>query len=202
MARTRIKICGLRRPEEVEWANTLPIDYVGFVFAQGSRRRIGRDEAVALKARLDSRIKAVGVFVDERPETVAALVECGAIDIAQLHGGEDAAYIARLRALCGAPVIQAFRVRASDDLPRAAASPADLVLLDAGAGGGTAFDWRMPAVANFPRDYILAGGLAPDNVAEAVALLHPFAVDVSSGVETGGAKDFGKMERFVKETAR
>ncbi|MBQ8964697.1 MAG: phosphoribosylanthranilate isomerase, partial [Clostridia bacterium] len=109
-----------------------------------------------------------------------------------------AAYVARLRALTDRPIVQAFRVDAPADLDRARASTADYVLLDNGAGGtGVAFDWSL--LRGFDRPYFLAGGLDPGNVRAAVRTLRPWAVDVSSGIETGGKKDQEKMRRFVEE---
>ena len=193
---TRIKLCGLTRPCDIEWANTLTPDYIGFVFAQKSRRYVAPERASALRAGLDSGIRAVGVFVNEAPEAVAALLNGGVIDIAQLHGGEDADYIRALRKLTDRPLIQAFRVDSPADLERAMKSAADYVLLDNGPGGtGTAFDWSL--LKAFERPFFLAGGLGPENVAEAIKALHPFAVDVSSGIETDGVKDYAKMTAFV-----
>ena len=193
---TRIKLCGLSRPCDIEAANALKPDYIGFVFAPKSRRYVSPETAAGLRKRLDPAIRAVGVFVNERPETVAALLRAGTIDVAQLHGGEDAAYIDRLRALTGQPLVQAFRMESERDIAAAQASTADFVLLDSGAGGtGTAFDWTL--LRGIRRPYFLAGGLDPDNVENAVRLLRPYAVDVSSGIETDGKKDRNKMAAFV-----
>ena len=194
---TKIKLCGLSRPCDIEAANALKPDYTGFVFAGKSRRYVSPELARALRKGLDPEIRAVGVFVREEPEAVAALLNDGVIDIAQLHGGEDEAYIRRLRALTGRPLIQAFRIDSAADLGRARASSVDGILLDNGAGGtGAAFDWTL--LRGFDRPYFLAGGLEPGNVAEAVRALRPFAVDVSSGIETDGLKDFNKMKAFVE----
>jgi len=193
---TRIKLCGLTRACDIEWANALMPDYIGFVFAQRSRRFVLPERARAMRESLDSGIRAVGVFVNEAPEVVAALLNDGVIDIAQLHGGEDAAYINTLRRLTDKPLIQAFRVDAPEALDRARRSEADAVLLDNGAGGtGTAFDWAL--LKAFDRPYFLAGGLEAGNVGQAIRALHPFAVDVSSGIETDGVKDLIKMTAFV-----
>ncbi len=193
---TKIKLCGLSRPCDIDAVNALLPDYIGFVFAKKSRRYVAPEKAKALREALNPAIKAVGVFVREEPEVVAGLLNSGVIGLAQLHGGEDEAYIARLRALTDRPLIQAFRVEAPADLDRARASSADCILLDNGAGGtGAAFDWSL--LAGFDRPYFLAGGLGPGNVAEAVAALRPFAVDVSSGIETDGYKDISKMKAFV-----
>ncbi len=193
---TKIKLCGLTRPGDIAAANALQPEYIGFVFAPKSRRYVSREMAAELKAQLFPGIQAVGVFVNEAPETVADLLNAGIIDIAQLHGQEDAAYIARLRGLTARPLWQAFRVTDAASLAKAEKSPADLVLLDSGAGGtGTTFDWTI--LEKFDRPYFLAGGLGPDNAADAVRQLHPYAVDVSSGIETAGKKDSAKMAAFV-----
>ena len=193
---TKIKLCGLTRPEDIAAANALQPEYIGFVFAAKSKRAVSREMAAALKTQLSPGIQAVGVFVNEAPEAVAGLLNAGIIDIAQLHGQEDAAYLARLRVLTARPLWQAFRVTDAASLAKAQKSLADLILLDSGTGGtGTAFDWTL--LENFKRDYILAGGLGPDNAADAVRQLHPYAVDVSSGIETAGKKDPAKMAAFV-----
>ena len=121
--------------------------------------------------------------------------QSGVIDVAQLHGSEDDDYIARLRALTGKPIFRAFKVKSEADLPAIENCAADLVLLDSGAGTGKTFDWSL--VRSVQRPYFLAGGLDPDNVADAIAALHPYGVDVSSGIETDGVKDESKMAAFV-----
>lgn len=192
---TKIKLCGLTRPEDIAAANALEPDFVGFVFAPKSRRCVTAEQARALRSQLAPSIQAVGVFVDEEPERVAALLEDGIIDLAQLHGGEDEDYLERLRALTEKPIIQAFLIKTPNDLERAQSSSADHILLDSGAGTGTTFDWGL--LTSVRRPYFLAGGLGPDNVAQAIGFLHPWGVDVSSGIETGGVKDFHKMAAFV-----
>lgn len=194
---TKIKLCGMTRPEDIAAANVLRPEYIGFVFAPGSRRAVSREMAKDLKQQLAPEIKAVGVFVNEAPETVAALLNENVIDLAQLHGQEDETYLAALRKQTDQPIIQAFRVTDAASLQIARNSTADLILLDSGPGGtGTAFDWEL--LKNFDRPYLLAGGLTPETVAGAVKRLHPDAVDVSSGIETAGKKDPAKMAAFVK----
>ena len=193
---TKIKMCGLRRPEDIEAANRLAPEYIGFVFAPASRRYISPAEAAKLRQALRPGIRAVGVFVNEDIETVFRLLQEGIIDIAQLHGDEDADYISRLRDAAGKPVIRAFRVKGEADLRAAETFPADMILLDAGAGDGKTFDWSL--LASVSRPYFLAGGLTPENAAEAVERFRPFAVDVSSGIETDGFKNFEKMRAFVR----
>ena len=158
---TKIKLCGLSRPCDIETANALQPDYIGFVFAEKSRRCISPEEAKSLKQLLSPDIRAVGVFVNEDPEVVAGLLNENVIDIAQLHGSEDEAYLSRLRTLTGRPLIQAFRIVSEEDLHRAEASSADEILLDAGAGGGTAFDLSLLTGAK--RRSHVAGSLYPEN---------------------------------------
>lgn len=191
----KIKLCGLTRRCDIDWANELLPDYVGFVFA-GSRRRVTDEQAAQLRNILREDIPAVGVFVDEPIDHAAALVRQGVIQLVQLHGAEDEGYIRELRRAVSAPVIQAFSVRSSEDIQAAGRSSADFVLLDHGAGGtGRAFDWSLAAALDRP--YFLAGGLHPGNAA-AAAELRPYAVDVSSGIETEGVKDRQKMIAFVR----
>ena len=194
---TKIKLCGLSRPEDIQAANALQPACVGFVFAPKSKRYVTPAQAADLKRGLDPAIRAVGVFVNATQEEAAALANEGVIDLIQLHGGEGEAYLQTLRALTPKPILQAFRVDTAADVAAAEASGADLVLLDAGEGGtGETFDWSL--LAGIHRPYFLAGGLHPGNVGQAVRRLHPFGVDVSSGIETDGKKDPAKMEAFVR----
>ena len=197
---TKIKLCGLSRPCDIEAANELKPEYIGFVFAPKSRRYVTPDEARRLKAMLSPDIRAVGVFVNEPLEAVAEMAEQSIIDIVQLHGDEDEAYIAKRRELTHRPIIRAFRISAGGDIENAGHCTADYILLDSGAGTGTAFDWRL--LQNVERPYFLAGGLGTDNVGSAVEALRPFAVDVSSGIETDGVKDKTKMAAFVAAVRR
>lgn len=196
----RIKMCGLRRAEDIIAVNELRPEYIGFVFFPGSKRVVSPEAAKTLREKLASGIRAVGVFVDEKPENIASLLSAGIIDTAQLHGHEDEAYIRRLRSLTGRPLIQAFRIGCTEDIQRAQASTAEMILLDAGAGDGKTFDWRLLRAVTRP--YFLAGGLNPENVSRAVEQLKPYAVDVSSGIETDGFKDILKMRAFTKAVRR
>lgn len=192
---TKIKLCGLSRPCDIEAANKRKPDYIGFVFASKSKRYVTYEKAMELKSLLLPEIQAVGVFVNERPQDVAELLKNSIIDIAQLHGDENEDYIAQLRLLTDKPIIKAFRIETANDAKTAEQSTADYILLDSGAGTGAIFDWSL--VKSISRPYFLAGGLGVDNVADAVKALHPFAVDVSSGIETDGVKDKTKMAAFV-----
>ena len=193
---TKIKFCGLTRECDIKAVNELGPEYIGFVFWPRSKRVVTREQALELKAMLDPSIKAVGVFVDEGIEVVKTLLNDDIIDIAQLHGNEDETYINDLKNSTGKSVIKAFKIRSEDDAKKAQTSPADWVLLDSGMGTGKTFNWEIIKGVNRP--YFLAGGLAPDNAAEAIRELHPYALDVSSGIETEGIKDTKKMTDFYE----
>ena len=197
---TRIKLCGLTRPEDVEAANALRPEFAGFVFAPTSRRYVSSDAAAALRSRLGPGIVPVGVFVDADAAEIASLVREGVIDWVQLHGTEDDAVIDDLRALTNAVIVQAFQISSPEDVLRAKRSHADYVLLDAGAGCGQTFDWNM--VHSLDRPWFLAGGLRPDNVQQAIRQAMPWAVDVSSGIETAGRKDPLKMAAFCRNARK
>lgn len=193
---TKIKLCGLSRQCDIEWANELKPDYIGFIFWSKSKRNVSSEKAKELKALLSRDIKAVGVFVNEPVENVAELLSNNIIDIAQLHGSEDEEYITKLRTLSDKPIIKAFLLKSKDDAKTAEKSTADHILLDSGMGAGKSFDWNL--LREIKRPYFLAGGLYPENVADAIDKLSPFAVDVSSGIETDNFKDKNKMTAFVK----
>ena len=191
---TAIKMCGLTRECDIQAVNEIKPEYIGFVFWAKSKRYLSPEKALELKKQLDENIKAVGVFVDESVEKVAGLLENDIINIAQLHGHENEDYIKNLREMTDKPMIQAFRIRSESDIEKAVRSTADMILLDAGMGNGNVFDWSL--IKDIKRPYFLAGGLNGENVAEAVKILKPYAVDVSSGIETDGLKDMKKMAEF------
>lgn len=190
---TKIKICGLYRPEDIIYVNQAKPDWCGFIINfPKSHRNLTPDQVRALRQNLDSAVTPVGVFVDQPVEAVAALLNDGTISAAQLHGHEDAAYIAALHAAAlGFPIWKAFKVRSAEDLAAANVSPADLVILDNGYGTGAVFDWSLAGGA--ARPYLLAGGLTPETIPQAVRQLRPYGLDLSSGVETGKQKDFEKI---------
>ena len=194
---TKIKFCGLKRPCDIAAANRLRPTYAGFVFAKKSSRYLTYETAEILRRQLSKEIQTVGVFVNAAPEEIAAAFDRGIIDLAQLHGNEDEAYIRRLRAWKNRPLIKAFQIDTMEDIRAAEQCIADFVLLDHGGGGtGARFDWNL--LEKMQRPYFLAGGLDAASAAEAVRRYHPYAVDVSSGIETEGFKDPGKMEAFLK----
>ncbi len=192
---TKIKLCGLSHAEDINAVNSLLPEYIGFVFAKKSKRFVSLKTAAELKILLDKRVQSVGVFVNATPELILTAVKNGIIDVIQLHGSEDEDYIKMLKNSASAPIIKAFVINSPDDLVKAEQSVADYILLDGGKGEGRAFDWSL--LKDIRRPYFLAGGLDAENVGSAVSTLHPYAVDVSSGIETNGKKDLHKMTVFV-----
>ena len=194
--RTKIKICGLKRPEDITYVNEAKPDYCGFIieFPKSSRNVTGA-LVRELTAKLNPDIIPVGVFVNAAPERVEKLLLDGTIHIAQLHGQEDEAYIRRIQKNTGHQVIKAFSVKT--DIENALKSPADYILLDQGGGGtGQTFDWSL--IPEIDRPFFLAGGLGADNLETAVWTIHPYAVDLSSSVETDGMKDRDKILKAVQ----
>ena len=192
---TKLKMCGLSRIEDIQAANAIKPDYIGFVFAEISKRRVSALEASKLKSKLDPEIKAVGVFLDDKLDFVASMLNLGIVDVVQLHGSENEEYIEKVREITNKPIIKAFIIRSKEDVERAEKSTADYILLDGGKGEGKVFDWSL--LKAIKRPFFLAGGLNPDNAADAVKALKPYAVDVSTGIETDGVKDREKMAAFA-----
>ena len=195
----KIKICGLTLPSHIEAVNAYKPDYIGFVFAP-SRRRVSPDVALKLRESLSPDIVPAGVFVDENPDEILALVSSGTIEIIQLHGDEDEKYIEALKSRTNKPIIKAQAVTKTEDIQRWANSAAEYLLLDyKGGGTGQTFDWNLVG-DSVGKPYFLAGGLHSTNVGEALKTLKtpPYAVDVSSGVETQGQKDPVKIRHFIE----
>lgn len=195
---TKIKICGIRRMEDIAVINDLKPDFIGFILSKPFRRYINPEMAEQLHKQLKENITTVGVFVNEPIDYVADLLNRQVIDMAQLHGDEEEAYIDRLRKQMQSEkqkISKAFRIQSNTDIKKAQTCTADYVLLDSGTGSGVTFDWSL--IRNIDKPYFLAGGLSPDNITQAMLQCQPFAVDVSSGVETDGWKDPKKMQAFV-----
>lgn len=197
---TKIKICGLKRMKDIQVANQLNPDFIGFVFAK-SKRQITAETAKTLKSMLKPTIKVCGVFVNEKIQTMCDLVKENTIDVIQLHGNETEKDIEEIKSILPqTEVIKALNVRQKTDIITWENSKADYLILDNGVGGtGEKFDWEiLKELTNFHKKIIIAGGLDPKNVSE-VLKFNPYGVDVSSGVETDGYKDKEKMHEFVQK---
>lgn len=194
---SRIKICGLKRPEDIRAVNEAKPDYCGFVIeVPKSSRCVSREQVRELASGLHKEILPVGVFVNAPVELPAQLLEEGTIAIAQLHGQEDEVYIRNIRKYTDKPLIQAFSIRNVQDVKRACESTADYILLDQGGGGtGRTFDWSL--ISGISRPFFLAGGLGINNLQQAILKVKPWAVDLSSSLESGGNKDPDKIKAAV-----
>jgi len=192
----KIKICGLFRDCDIDYVNEAMPDFIGFVFAK-SRRQVSTEWAEAMRPRLRSEITPVGVFVNESLANVSQLLNDSIIEIAQLHGEENENYIKELKSLTNKPIIKAVRVLSHEDIEAAQHTFADFLLLDNGTGGtGESFDWSL--VSKVKKPFFLAGGLKAGNIEQAIVATSPYAVDLSSGVETGGMKDREKILEIVR----
>ncbi len=200
---TQVKICGLSRAEDIQAANELKPDYIGFMLWPNSKRAVTFEQARELRKQLDEGIKAVGVFVNEEAERIAEIAKSGVIDMVQLHGDEDLAFCEKLKTLIDLPVVKAVRVRGEDSFLGLEAYPVDYFLFDTyvpGQYGGTGkrFNLKLGDDKKISKPYFVAGGLDAGNVCEVLAETYAMAVDVSGGVETDGVKDYNKIAAFIK----
>lgn len=200
---SKVKICGLTRNADVEYVNKYLPDYIGFVFA-ASRRQVNAADALQLSNSLDKCIKKAGVFVNHSIDEVLNITSVCGLDIIQLSGDEDFEYVKKLKSKARSKVEiwKAIRVKDETSLSNAQLFDADGILLDAYAGNayggsGISFDWTIAAQASKKFKIILAGGLDDLKVRQAIEIVNPFAVDVSSGVETDGYKDETKIKEFI-----
>ena len=196
MSEIKIKLCGMFRAVDIGYANEVKPDFVGFVLAEGFRRKITKAQAAEFRGALDPEIPAVGVFVDNSREEVISYLREGIIQMAQLHGGETEEDIRYIQTMTEKPVMKALKVRNRYDVEAWLDSAADYLLFDGGTGSGVTFDWSV--LNGIDRKFFLAGGLNAENLLTAVEKVHPFAVDISSGVETDGVKDLEKMREVVR----
>ena len=212
----KIKICGLKREEDIEYVNVCKPDYIGFVFA-GQKRKIDYDTAKHLKSKLDSSIRAVGVFVNENIEFIDRLVCDNIIDMIQLHGDEDENYISRLKEHLSVrgnqdiPIIKGVRVRSKEQVLESESLPVDYLLLDAFSEkdyGGVGVTFNHKLIPELCKPYMLAGGIDYENVTKIIENISlknvsaPVCVDVSSSVETDGYKDYKKIKEMVDVVRR
>ena len=180
------------------FCNELQPEYLGMILSSGFRRTISPETAEQLVKAKSRSIAAVGVFVNETPEHIAQVLKQVPLDVIQLHGSETAEIVSGVRWRTGLPVWKAVQVQTAADIQAARQLGADQLILEGKAGGmGIAADWELIAGAKPAQPFLLAGGLTPENVAEAAARVQPDGVDFSSGIETGGVKDYAKMKRIV-----
>lgn len=195
----KVKICGLSRREDIALVNEEWPDYIGFVFWEKSKRRVTKEKAEELKYLLAPSIQAVGVFVDEDREVILDLLANDIIDIAQLHGSETEADIRWLKEKSGKQIIRMVRLTESTDYRKLDDTVADYLLFDSGKGSGKTFDWSlMESVKRYcHKPFFLAGGISADNAKEAIRQVQPYAIDLSSSLETEGVKDGEKIKALM-----
>lgn len=193
----KIKICGLSRREDIEAVNKFKPEFCGFIINfPKSRRSVTVEQLKNLTSALSPDVTPVGVFVDEREEVVAGLLNGGVIKAAQLHGHENEDYIKKLRSLTSHPIWQAFQIHSADDVSKAEESSADFVILDSGQGSGKQFDWSL--LERVTRPFGLAGGINLSNLGVALST-NAELIDISGGVETDGVKDADKIKKITEE---
>ena len=194
----KIKICGLRRLEDVEIVNEYKPDYVGFVFAD-SKRKVSHEIARKMKSNLSSDIISVGVFVDAPQDEILELFNDDIIEVAQLHGMEDEDYINNLKENTNneLKIIKAIEMSEDKDLSKYDNSSADYLLLDSGKGSGKTFDWQLIRT-DLKKEFFLAGGINSENVKKAIEEFNPYAIDLSSSLETDGYKDENKIKDIME----
>lgn len=200
----KIKICGICRKQEIDYVNKYRPDYVGFMFSD-SRKQLNAREALDLRKRLADGIETVGVFVNEDPAYAASMCEEGIIDMVQLHGDEDEAYIRRLKELTDKPVIRAVRVCSREKVLKAQELPCDYLLLDAFTPGVRGESGRLISRNFIPplkKPWFLSGGLGVDNLEKIMKQLSPYGFDISGGVESGGRKDAKKIKKVIDMVRR
>lgn len=199
----KLKFCGIRRQEDVDYCNVLKPDYMGMILSKGFRRTVGPEKAAELVRRKDAAIAAVGVFVNATTAQILEMLRVVRLDVIQLHGTENAAQIAQLHEKSGLPIWKAVRVQSETEIRAAEKLGADQLILEGyvpGQVGGTGktADWNLIANARPKMPFFLAGGLKPENLRDALQKVQPYGVDMASGVETDDVKDFEKMKSIVK----
>lgn len=199
----KIKICGLTRDEDIKYVNELKPEFVGLVFAK-SKRQVTLEQALKLRKNLNKEIKTVGVFVNEKVEAVKETAFASKLDILQFHGDEDMEYINNF---AGFQVWKAILVKNKSDLAPVNNYKNIRLLIDSRVegvqgGSGRAFDWNILKESDLENKIILAGGLSCKNIDRALNIVHPYAVDVSSGVEINGVKDYEKIKEFIEKVRR
>ncbi len=188
----KVKICGLRRLEDIEYVNTLKPDFIGFILTEGFKRSIDEQTATLLRSKLDSNIRAVGVFVNDDVSKINSYVQKGIIDIVQLHGDESAEYCNMINA----PVIKCFQYNKEKHYDSVDKYDIEYLMFDSGTGSAKTFDWHT--IPRTDKKFFLAGGLNEENLLDAIQIVNPYAVDISSGVEVDGVKNFDKIKKVME----
>lgn len=198
----KLKLCGIRRIEDVEMINSVLPDYIGFIFYRKSKRYVDPESARILEISLKKSISPVGVFVNETAENIAHIAEKVRLKAVQLHGDEDEEYISSLRRLYNGEIWKAVRVKCTDDVKRAEELSADMLLYDSfssDAYGGTGKRANLSAIisAKPNKPFFLAGGIDAENIGEILARIKPYGIDLSGGIEVNGVKNRIRLMEFI-----
>ncbi|MDE5741410.1 MAG: phosphoribosylanthranilate isomerase [Oscillospiraceae bacterium] len=196
-----VKFCGMRRPQDIEYANLCRPDYVGFILSQGFKRTVSAEDFLALEKGLDKDIKKVGVFVNERPKNILELAEH--LDVIQLHGDEDFSTVFYYSDITECEIWKAVRAKSTEDIERYKWGHIDKLLIDSycenSVGGtGKRINTEIVKSAKIQKPFFIAGGITAENIAEIVRDTKPYGVDISSGIETDGIKDLQKMKKIMQ----
>ena len=197
---TKLKICGLRRSEDIAYVNEFQPDYAGFILSEPFWRHISLDELAKLTSELSNKITPVGVFVNETLDTIIPFSKY--LGVIQLHGDEDDAFIKSLKEHTDCEIWKAIRPQTSDEISNACQGCADKLLIDSfskGSVGGTGKvgNWEIIKNAEITKPFFLAGGISADNIKEAIETVKPYGIDVSSSVETDKKKDRDKIKKLT-----
>lgn len=203
----KVKMCGMKRVEDIAYANEVRPDAIGYIFFKKSKRYVTADQARDLDQKLDQKIKSVGVFVNETIENVVEIAKKVPLDIIQLHGDEDLDYINDLKTKIDLPLWKAVRVKDTLDIKKAEQLPVDRLLLDTFTeekdmygGTGKVMNYELIPEEGISKPFFIAGGLHRNNIKEIIEKVHPYGIDISSGIETDGYKDLTKMKEIMEIT--
>lgn len=196
-----VKFCGMRRVEDIEYANEYRPDYVGFILSQGFKRSVSTEDFLALEKGLDKNIKKVGVFVNERPNNILDIAEH--LDVIQLHGDEDYSTVMFYSNKTSCEIWKAVRAKSPEDIEQYKWHSIDKLLIDsfsenAYGGTGKRINTEIVKNAEITKPFFIAGGITAENVSEIVRDVRPYGVDLSSSIETDGFKDFSKMKSIMR----
>lgn len=196
-----VKFCGMRRKEDIQYANECRPDYVGFILTDGFKRTVSKEDFLALEKGLDKNIKRVGVFVNERPHNILELAEH--LDVIQLHGDEDHTTVFYYSDVTNCEIWKAVRAKSPEDIERYKWNHIDKLLIDSFSedsvgGTGKRIDTEIVKNAKIEKPFFIAGGITAENIAEIVRDTKPYGVDISSGIETDGFKDLQKMKKIMQ----
>ena len=203
----KVKMCGMKREEDIAYANEVRPDAIGYIFFSKSKRYVTGEQAKELDQKLDQNILSVGVFVNETLDKVVEIAKKVPLDVIQLHGDEDKDYIEQLKQKTDRQIWKAVRVKETNDIKQAEDLSVDKLLLDTFTeekdmygGTGKVMNYELIPKEGISKPFFIAGGLHNKNIKEIIEKVHPYGIDISSGIETDGHKDLTKMKEIMEIT--